>query len=155
MVNLPSSRHFPLFVFCLSDTLKEYFCKFGEVRECMIMRDPESKRSRWEQNLNLTYTYLWIYMTYEWLTYEYTCLLLRSDNILYTLYPEMNVFQCIMIARSLGKYLCPADACVRFGCRAQTGKKLPIVFKSHTIHVQYRWLYLLFLAICCHNFILS
>ncbi|XP_071848659.1 RNA-binding protein Musashi homolog 2-like isoform X4 [Apostichopus japonicus] len=29
-----------------SDTLKEYFCKFGEVRECMIMRDPESKRSR-------------------------------------------------------------------------------------------------------------
>ncbi|XP_029288489.1 RNA-binding protein Musashi homolog 1-like isoform X1 [Cottoperca gobio] len=26
--------------------LKEYFCKFGEVKECMVMRDPVTKRSR-------------------------------------------------------------------------------------------------------------
>uniref|UniRef100_A0A8C9TPE5 Musashi RNA binding protein 2 n=1 Tax=Scleropages formosus TaxID=113540 RepID=A0A8C9TPE5_SCLFO len=28
------------------DGLKEYFGKFGEVRECMVMRDPTTKRSR-------------------------------------------------------------------------------------------------------------
>ncbi|KAL4657315.1 hypothetical protein GN956_G4867 [Arapaima gigas] len=28
------------------DSLKEYFGKFGEVRECMVMRDPTTKRSR-------------------------------------------------------------------------------------------------------------
>lgn len=27
--------------------LKEYFCKYGEVKECMVMRDPVTKRSRW------------------------------------------------------------------------------------------------------------
>uniref|UniRef100_A0AAZ3S4X7 RRM domain-containing protein n=1 Tax=Oncorhynchus tshawytscha TaxID=74940 RepID=A0AAZ3S4X7_ONCTS len=26
--------------------LNEYFCKFGEVKECMVMRDPVTKRSR-------------------------------------------------------------------------------------------------------------
>ncbi|XP_072443331.1 RNA-binding protein Musashi homolog 1-like isoform X2 [Chiloscyllium punctatum] len=26
--------------------LKEYFCKFGDVKECMVMRDPVTKRSR-------------------------------------------------------------------------------------------------------------
>ncbi|KAL3063045.1 hypothetical protein OYC64_002763 [Pagothenia borchgrevinki] len=26
--------------------LKEYFCKYGEVKECMVMRDPVTKRSR-------------------------------------------------------------------------------------------------------------
>nr|XP_061804392.1 RNA-binding protein Musashi homolog 1 isoform X7 [Nerophis lumbriciformis] len=26
--------------------LKEYFCKYGEVKECMVMRDPITKRSR-------------------------------------------------------------------------------------------------------------
>uniref|UniRef100_A0A3Q0SK24 RRM domain-containing protein n=1 Tax=Amphilophus citrinellus TaxID=61819 RepID=A0A3Q0SK24_AMPCI len=25
--------------------LKEYFCKYGEVKECMVMRDPVTKRS--------------------------------------------------------------------------------------------------------------
>ncbi|KPP64281.1 hypothetical protein Z043_117393, partial [Scleropages formosus] len=29
-----------------SEGLKEYFCKFGEVKECMVMRDPVTKRSR-------------------------------------------------------------------------------------------------------------
>ncbi|TMS04049.1 RNA-binding protein Musashi-like protein 1 [Larimichthys crocea] len=28
------------------DGLKEYFCKYGEVKECMVMRDPVTKRSR-------------------------------------------------------------------------------------------------------------
>ncbi|CAB1321814.1 unnamed protein product [Coregonus sp. 'balchen'] len=28
--------------------LKEYFCKYGEVKECMVMRDPVTKRSRHE-----------------------------------------------------------------------------------------------------------
>ncbi|KAK5905211.1 hypothetical protein CesoFtcFv8_006697 [Champsocephalus esox] len=28
------------------DSLREYFCKFGEIRECMVMRDPTTKRSR-------------------------------------------------------------------------------------------------------------
>lgn len=26
--------------------LKDYFCKFGEVKESMVMRDPVTKRSR-------------------------------------------------------------------------------------------------------------
>lgn len=30
----------------LPDGLKEYFSKFGEVKECMVMRDPVTKRSR-------------------------------------------------------------------------------------------------------------
>uniref|UniRef100_A0A668T138 RNA-binding protein Musashi homolog 2 n=2 Tax=Pseudocrenilabrinae TaxID=318546 RepID=A0A668T138_OREAU len=30
----------------LSTGLKEYFCKYGEVKECMVMRDPVTKRSR-------------------------------------------------------------------------------------------------------------
>uniref|UniRef100_A0A665TPB2 RNA-binding protein Musashi homolog 2 n=1 Tax=Echeneis naucrates TaxID=173247 RepID=A0A665TPB2_ECHNA len=30
----------------LAEGLKEYFCKFGEVKECMVMRDPVTKRSR-------------------------------------------------------------------------------------------------------------
>lgn len=29
-----------------AEGLKEYFCKFGEVKECMVMRDPVTKRSR-------------------------------------------------------------------------------------------------------------
>uniref|UniRef100_A0A8C1HLP4 Musashi RNA-binding protein 2a n=1 Tax=Cyprinus carpio carpio TaxID=630221 RepID=A0A8C1HLP4_CYPCA len=28
------------------DSLKDYFSKFGEIRECMVMRDPTTKRSR-------------------------------------------------------------------------------------------------------------
>ncbi|XP_069082724.1 RNA-binding protein Musashi homolog 2 isoform X1 [Pleurodeles waltl] len=28
------------------DSLRDYFCKFGEIRECMVMRDPTTKRSR-------------------------------------------------------------------------------------------------------------
>uniref|UniRef100_A0A3P9Q6W1 RRM domain-containing protein n=1 Tax=Poecilia reticulata TaxID=8081 RepID=A0A3P9Q6W1_POERE len=30
----------------VSEGLKEYFCKYGEVKECMVMRDPVTKRSR-------------------------------------------------------------------------------------------------------------
>lgn len=33
-------------LFCPSEGLKEYFCKYGEVKECMVMRDPVTKRSR-------------------------------------------------------------------------------------------------------------
>ncbi len=34
-------------VWCLcSDSLRDYFSKFGEIRECMVMRDPTTKRSR-------------------------------------------------------------------------------------------------------------
>ena len=29
-----------------TEGLKEYFCKYGEVKECMVMRDPVTKRSR-------------------------------------------------------------------------------------------------------------
>lgn len=36
-----------VFCFCVSEGLKEYFCKYGEVKECMVMRDPVTKRSRW------------------------------------------------------------------------------------------------------------
>lgn len=32
---------------CVPEGLKEYFCKYGEVKECMVMRDPVTKRSRW------------------------------------------------------------------------------------------------------------
>ncbi|OCT92365.1 hypothetical protein XELAEV_18015424mg [Xenopus laevis] len=28
------------------DSLRDYFNKFGEIRECMVMRDPTTKRSR-------------------------------------------------------------------------------------------------------------
>lgn len=31
---------------CFPEGLKEYFCKYGEVKECMVMRDPVTKRSR-------------------------------------------------------------------------------------------------------------
>ncbi|TWW74928.1 RNA-binding protein [Takifugu flavidus] len=34
--------YFPLF----TDSLRDYFSKFGEIRECMVMRDPTTKRSR-------------------------------------------------------------------------------------------------------------
>ena len=34
-------------LFCFPEGLKEYFCKYGEVKECMVMRDPVTKRSRW------------------------------------------------------------------------------------------------------------
>lgn len=40
---------FPTYLHLLSfssEGLKEYFCKFGEVKECMVMRDPVTKRSR-------------------------------------------------------------------------------------------------------------
>uniref|UniRef100_A0A4W4F8D9 RRM domain-containing protein n=1 Tax=Electrophorus electricus TaxID=8005 RepID=A0A4W4F8D9_ELEEL len=37
----------PTLAFCLStDSLRDYFSKFGEIRECMVMRDPTTKRSR-------------------------------------------------------------------------------------------------------------
>uniref|UniRef100_A0A3Q2XWM5 Musashi RNA binding protein 1b n=1 Tax=Hippocampus comes TaxID=109280 RepID=A0A3Q2XWM5_HIPCM len=36
----------PLFLLCIPEGLKEYFCKYGEVKECMVMRDPVTKRSR-------------------------------------------------------------------------------------------------------------
>ncbi|KFO35001.1 RNA-binding protein Musashi like protein 2 [Fukomys damarensis] len=29
-----------------TDSLRDYFSKFGEIRECMVMRDPTTKRSR-------------------------------------------------------------------------------------------------------------
>uniref|UniRef100_A0AAQ5XA29 RNA-binding protein Musashi homolog 2 n=1 Tax=Amphiprion ocellaris TaxID=80972 RepID=A0AAQ5XA29_AMPOC len=32
--------------FASPEGLKEYFCKYGEVKECMVMRDPVTKRSR-------------------------------------------------------------------------------------------------------------
>ncbi|KAG2458985.1 MSI2H protein, partial [Polypterus senegalus] len=31
---------------CVWDSLRDYFSKFGEIRECMVMRDPTTKRSR-------------------------------------------------------------------------------------------------------------
>ena len=34
------------FIIIPAEGLKEYFCKFGEVKECMVMRDPATKRSR-------------------------------------------------------------------------------------------------------------
>ncbi|MEH0836364.1 hypothetical protein V6M84_04295, partial [Enterococcus faecalis] len=32
--------------------LKEYFFKFGEVKECMVMRDPVTKRSRGDTGMD-------------------------------------------------------------------------------------------------------
>ena len=34
---------------CIQNTenLRDYFSKFGEVKECMVMRDPITKRSRY------------------------------------------------------------------------------------------------------------
>jgi RNA-binding protein Musashi len=29
-----------------AEGLRDYFCKFGEVNECMVMRDPATKRAR-------------------------------------------------------------------------------------------------------------
>lgn len=37
---------FILNIIVISEALLEYFSKFGEVAECMIMRDPGTKRSR-------------------------------------------------------------------------------------------------------------
>lgn len=39
-------------LFCVfhAEGLKDYFCKFGEVKESMVMRDPVTKRSRWSIN---------------------------------------------------------------------------------------------------------
>jgi len=30
----------------LADSLREYFCKYGEIKECMVMKDPVTRRSR-------------------------------------------------------------------------------------------------------------
>ena len=35
-----------LFSFNFAEALKEYFGKYGEISECMVMRDPVTKRSR-------------------------------------------------------------------------------------------------------------
>ena len=40
------SKVFFLIIIIPAEGLKEYFCKFGEVKECMVMRDPATKRSR-------------------------------------------------------------------------------------------------------------
>ncbi|XP_076832063.1 RNA-binding protein Musashi homolog 2-like [Brachyhypopomus gauderio] len=51
--SLTESQHDPgkMFIGGLSwqtspDSLRDYFSKFGEIRECMVMRDPTTKRSR-------------------------------------------------------------------------------------------------------------
>ncbi|XP_076024457.1 RNA-binding protein Musashi homolog 2b isoform X3 [Genypterus blacodes] len=51
--SLNDSQHDPgkMFIGGLSwqtspDSLRDYFTKFGEIRECMVMRDPTTKRSR-------------------------------------------------------------------------------------------------------------
>ncbi|XP_055082855.1 RNA-binding protein Musashi homolog 2b isoform X9 [Periophthalmus magnuspinnatus] len=51
--SLNDSQHDPgkMFIGGLSwqtspDSLRDYFSKFGEIRECMVMRDPTTKRSR-------------------------------------------------------------------------------------------------------------
>ncbi|KAM9781312.1 RNA-binding protein Musashi homolog 2 isoform X5 [Syngnathus typhle] len=51
--SLSDSQHDPgkMFIGGLSwqtspDSLRDYFSKFGEIRECMVMRDPTTKRSR-------------------------------------------------------------------------------------------------------------
>ncbi|XP_061586380.1 RNA-binding protein Musashi homolog 1b isoform X6 [Cololabis saira] len=53
LVSTTDSPHDPckMFIGGLSwqttqEGLKEYFCKYGEVKECMVMRDPVTKRSR-------------------------------------------------------------------------------------------------------------
>ncbi|KAJ7308899.1 hypothetical protein JRQ81_008175 [Phrynocephalus forsythii] len=33
-------------MFSSSNNLRDYFSKFGDIRECMVMRDPTTKRSR-------------------------------------------------------------------------------------------------------------
>jgi len=33
-------------VYVVVDALQAYFCKFGDISECMIMRDPVTRRSR-------------------------------------------------------------------------------------------------------------
>uniref|UniRef100_A0A3B5ATD7 RNA-binding protein Musashi homolog 2 n=1 Tax=Stegastes partitus TaxID=144197 RepID=A0A3B5ATD7_9TELE len=38
------TRH--IFPSLFTDSLRDYFSKFGEIRECMVMRDPTTKRSR-------------------------------------------------------------------------------------------------------------
>ena len=36
-------------VFIITEGLKEYFAKFGEIAEVMVMKDPTTRRSRSEQ----------------------------------------------------------------------------------------------------------
>ena len=35
-----------ILLICHLEGLRDYFCKFGEVNECMVMRDPSTKRAR-------------------------------------------------------------------------------------------------------------
>jgi RNA-binding protein Musashi len=35
-----------ILLICSLEGLRDYFCKFGEVNECMVMRDPSTKRAR-------------------------------------------------------------------------------------------------------------
>ena len=37
-----------LFLFVFAEGLQEYFSKFGEITECTVMKDPGTKRSRWD-----------------------------------------------------------------------------------------------------------
>lgn len=34
-------------ILIISEGLRQYFTKYGELKECVIMRDPVSKRSRY------------------------------------------------------------------------------------------------------------
>lgn len=32
-----------------ADGLREYFSKFGDIKECVVMRDPVTKKSRYDE----------------------------------------------------------------------------------------------------------
>lgn len=38
-----------LVLFSIPEALRQYFAKYGELKECVVMRDPVSKRSRYSE----------------------------------------------------------------------------------------------------------
>jgi len=58
-----------------TETLRQYFCRYGDVVDCMVMKDPTTKRSRYYNLQSNAFSRLYAMMT-EGVGYRHVNLLL-------------------------------------------------------------------------------